>query len=275
MKREIKKLYKRKQVTEGAGVKLNRVFGYYELNNFDPFLLLDHFESEDIDDFKAGFPFHPHRGIETITYLKKGSVEHQDKLGNKELITAGQVQWMTAGRGIYHQEMPGTDSGINGFQIWLNLPSKHKMTKAGYKVIKELPLFKDNKHSVTVISGNYKGVVGPGTDISTLEPIILDVSFIEKDGWHYNSAPDLSSFLYLYKGSCSINDKVIKVGEAALLTSGESIDIEILDKETSFLFVAGLTLDEPVSWWGPIVMNTEEDIIQVQKELSEGRFPES
>lgn len=275
MKREIKKIYKRRQVTEGAGVLLNRVFGYYELNDFDPFLLLDHFESDNIDDFKAGFPFHPHRGIETITYLKKGSVEHQDKLGNKELIKAGQVQWMTAGRGIYHQEMPGTESGINGFQLWLNLPAKNKMTNPGYRVIKSLPEFNCNDYTTTVISGNFEGVLGPGTDISTLKPIILDIECKNKTIWKYKTPSELNTYIYLYKGNCRIADRMISAGEAAALFSGELVEIETLEDETSFLFIAGQPLREPVSWWGPVVMNTDEEILQVQKELRDRTFPGS
>lgn len=268
---KVLRIYKGSSVVEGAGVKLNRIFGYYELNDFDPFLLLDHFKSDNVDDFKAGFPFHPHRGIETITYLKKGSVEHRDKLGNREVLKANQVQWMTAGRGIYHQEMPLTDRGINGFQLWLNLPSNEKMKEAGYRTFTELPLFKDKNYRVTVISGEYKGIKGPGTSISNLNPVYFDIEYKGNGTFSLNKQRDDNAFVYLYDGEITIEGERLESGCGILLSEGDCVNIAV-DNKASFLYISGRSLNEPISWWGPIVMNSDMEIEEAKEDLRNNHF---
>lgn len=259
---------------DGAGVRLKRIFGYDQLNEFDPFLLLDHFESENKDDFKRGFPFHPHRGIETITYLKKGSIEHQDKQGHKEVVKAGEIQWMTAGKGIYHQEMPQESEGINGFQLWLNLPSKRKMINPEYYTFKDLPFFESEDYKVTVLSGHYHGHTGPASEISTLKVLYFDIEFRRSSTWKFTMPEGLDCFIYVYNKLVKVGDDTISKGEVALLSHGDHVEIESQSSESSFLFIAGEPIKEPVKWWGPVVMNTEEELKQVRTELEKGTFPD-
>lgn len=270
----IKKL-KGKGVTEGAGVRLQRIFGYYELPQFDPFLLLDHFESENREDFTAGFPFHPHRGIETITYLKKGEVEHKDKLGNTALLKSGQVQWMKTGSGIYHQEMPGDKEGINGFQLWLNMAAKDKMNPAEYFVFEELPEYSDDTLTARIISGQYRGITGPGTGKNTREMVYLDMELTAETESEHTLSPEAFTAIYIYRGAVAAGDETGKKGEILLLSSGEKITLKAGTEGAGYLLISAKPLKEAIAWWGPVVMNSEEEILQTQKELSSGEFPGS
>lgn len=268
----VKKIFKAKEVVEGAGVKVNRVFGYFEVNNFDPFLLLDHFKSDNEDDFKAGFPFHPHRGIETVSYLKKGRVEHRDKLGNVDVLKEHQVQWMTAGSGIYHQEMPLSNEGIDGFQLWLNLPGIKKMTGAEYRTFTSLPVLKEKDFNVTIICGKYKKMTGPGTGISTQNPNYFDIECVRPTKWKFRNSEEHNSFIYVYNGGLTIDKRAVFKGEVALLSDGKNIEVETTGRDTCFLYISGSRINEPISWWGPIVMNSKEEIEQAKRDLTEHNF---
>lgn len=269
-KRVIKKV-EAVDTVDGAGVKLKRVFGFNEVNDFDPFLLLDHFESSNREEFEAGFPFHPHRGIETVTYLKKGELEHQDKLGNKEVVKAGGIQWMTTGSGIFHQEMPKSMEGINGFQLWVNMSSKRKMVKPEYFFLKDLPYFESPDFRVTVISGHYHGHIGPATEISPQGVHYFDIEFLRTSKWQYTMAENPDSFIYIYRGAASVGDMLLDKGEGALLSHGDHIEIDG-DEGSGALFISGSPIKEPVEWWGPIVMNTPQEIAIAREELSRGDF---
>lgn len=258
-------------VLEGAGVKLKRVFGFHELNDFDPFLLFDHFESDKPEEYIAGFPFHPHRGIETVTYLKKGSIEHQDKLGNRAEMSPGEVQWMTTGSGIYHQEMPTSSDGINGFQLWINMPSKRKMIEPKYYYFQNLPNYEDSDQRVTIISGHYHGHNGPGTEISTCDFHYFDIEFKRESRWQYTMPQKPDSFIYVYKGDVMVDGEILDKGEGALLSHGDHIEIQG-DEGSGVLFLSGLPIKEPVEWWGPIVMNTKEEIEVAKLDLHNGTF---
>ncbi len=271
--RAIKKKFKAKTITDGAGVKLNRVFGYYEVPDFDPFLLLDHFKSTDPDDFMAGFPWHPHRGIETVTYMISGSVEHGDSIGNSGVIKSGEIQWMTAGSGVIHQEMPQNGAGgIEGFQLWVNLPSKDKMMDPRYQQYgsKEIPSYTENGATVKVIAGKYDGHVGPvqGIDAS---PLYLDVS-LEKDAEHrLTITNEKNVFLYVYRGTITYAGENFDEKDLILLEEGNQVNVAS-SEGGCVLIIAGLTLNEPVAWRGPIVMNTDEELNTAFDEYNHDTF---
>ncbi len=270
---EISKIYKTQSTSDGAGVKLQRVFGFNSENEFDPFLLLDHFKSDNPSDYMAGFPFHPHRGIETLTYLKKGSIEHQDKLGNKELLLSGGIQWMTTGKGIYHQEMPRDEGGINGFQLWVNLPSTKKMINPSYITKDTIPVNNIDGVKTSVISGVYRNLKGPATDISSQNIHFFDVDIDKDRVWSLGVEKNLSLFIYAYNGCIKVGRRELQKGEVAKLICGEELIIKGLESSNSFLFLAGVPINEEISWWGPIVMNTREEIMQAKEELFNGTFP--
>lgn len=258
---------------DGAGVKLRRIFGFNDTNRYDPFLLMDHFGSDDPDDYMPGFPFHPHRGIETLTYLKKGSIEHQDKLGNCEIVESGGIQWMTTGRGIYHQEMPKDLNGLNGFQLWINLPANRKMIDATYKTFSKLPKSSTETVSTTIISGIFNNISGPATGISSQDIDYFDVEFNKADKWEYKISNKLFSFIYVYQGSILIGEDVLHKGEVGILENNGQVEVFAENNNSSFLFIAGKPIKEPVAWWGPVVMNTQEEISAVKEELRLGKFP--
>jgi quercetin 2,3-dioxygenase len=281
---------------EGAGVRLRRAFGFGDPSEFDPFLLLDDFRSDDPDDYMPGFPWHPHRGIETITYVLAGSVEHGDSIGNRGVISPGDVQWMTAGSGIYHQEMPQGDANgsMHGFQLWANLPAALKMTAPRYQEIKsaDIPEITDDDGSkARLICGSFWGGRGPVEGIE-IDPIYVDLSI--PPGREKTLPVDLknNAFAYVFAGSGQFKDastpqavptEDLATGQLTsshpaenrsliLFGSGDEVRVQAGDEGIRFLLVSGRPLQEPVAWRGPIVMNTREELEQAYRELRMGTF---
>lgn len=266
-----------KQTIEGAGVKLWRAFGFYEKGEFDPFLLLDHFGSKDSNDYIKGFPWHPHRGIETVTYMLSGSVEHKDSLGNSGSIKTGDVQWMSAGSGIIHQEMPQyNDDRLDGFQLWINLPKDHKMIKPRYREIisAEIKSFETiDGVIIKVIAGEYDGVVGPVKDL-IVECKYFDVTIPEKVNFVLKCDDEMRYFSHVFQGTGYICDhpQLIGSNQTIALSDGDEINITSHGSDLKLLIIAGRELKENIAWRGPIVMNTEYELDQAFEEYSSGRF---
>ena len=278
--RKIKKVIKSKPTMEGAGVRLKRVFGYNEAALMDPFLLLDHFGSDNPDDYMKGFPWHPHRGIETITYMIHGEVNHEDSLGNKGKISAGDVQWMTAGSGIIHQEMPGAPkngSNLKGFQLWANLPSTSKMMDPRYQEIKDTDIPVITTHSgaqVRIICGKLDGTCGPVSEIVT-DPEYMDVHIPAGKEFTHFVKKGHTVFAYVFEGQGYFekeNDTLIKSEELVLFEDGEFIFVKASDRDLRFLLVSGLPIGEPIAWYGPIVMNYQEELEKAFQEYRSGTF---
>jgi redox-sensitive bicupin YhaK (pirin superfamily) len=294
--RAVKRVTQSKPALEGAGVRLRRAFGFGNTSDFDPFLLLDDFRNDNPDDYLAGFPWHPHRGIETITYVLAGSVEHGDSLGNRGAMGAGDVQWMTAGRGILHQEMPKGDARgrMHGFQLWANLPSSLKMTAPRYQDIaaKDIPEITDDDGThVRVITGEFWGRKGPVEGVAA-DPRYLDISV--PAGTRKTIPVDRTNhvFAYVFSGSGSFRDASQPVGVVNELTNqrdaaasddtgnrslvlfdrGDEIVVKAGDEGLRFLLVSGRPIAEPVAWYGPIVMNTQQELQQAFNELRAGTF---
>jgi len=275
LKRVIKKKYPGTISQDGAGVKLNRIFSRRDVEEVDPFLLLDFFDSHDKEDYIKGFPWHPHRGIETITYLIEGELEHGDSLGNSGTIEPYGCQWMTAGSGIVHQEMPQPSKRMLGAQLWLNLPKKNKMTEPAYRdiTVKDLKTHEDNNSKVNIICGEYKGLKGPvrGTYV---DPIYFDVEIKTGKTFKYTIDEKEKVFLLMIKGSIEFSNgdtADFSNEKGVLLTQGDEIEISS-EKGSRFLLFAGKPLNEPIAWGGPIVMNTQEELSTAFKELDEGTF---
>jgi len=284
-------VWKSKPTLEGAGVHLRRAFGYEEVPKLDPFLLLDAFKSENPEDYKAGFPWHPHRGIETITYVLDGEVEHRDSLGNGGLISSGDVQWMTAGGGIVHQEMPKGDRGgqMWGFQLWANLPAKDKLMDPRYQEIKqpEIPTVKTaDGATIRIISGELGGVRGPVRHIVS-DPEFLDVSLPAGKSFTHNVAQGHTVFAYVIEGKGTFGDPLeqrnrmnpnqeksyhCESDTLVLYGKGDTIRINTDSDPTRFLLVSGRPLGEAVAWRGPIVMNTQDELITAFEEYRRGTF---
>lgn len=263
---------------DGAGVKLNRVFGFYEKGLMDPFLLLDFFGSDNPADYISGFPWHPHRGIETVTYILEGSVEHGDSMGNSGVIHSGDVQWMTAGRGIIHQEMPKSTSGaMYGFQLWVNLPASQKMMPPRYQEIKADEILSVKPAEgiiVKVIAGEFMNIKGPVKDIIA-DPEYYDISVSAGNHLLFNVKPDHTVFAFAFKGEADFDDagsKPLKKGQLAKFKNGNQVSITAGAEEVRFLLVSGKPLHEPIAWGGPIVMNTEEEISLAFREYRAGTF---
>ena len=273
--RKILKTNKGRRAIDGAGVNLVRVFGYGETKDYDPFLMLDAFDSSDPEDYIKGFPWHPHRGIETITYLIEGEIEHQDSLGNKGVIRGGDGQWMTAGSGIIHQEMPKASSRMLGAQLWLNLPAKFKMTKPAYGDIRkeDIPVLDESSAVVRVVAGNYKGIKG-GFVGSFIDASYLDVQVKAGQEWVYDTNGDENLFLYIFEGS-GIFDKdssvVVEEKTAVLFTRGDKLFVKAVG-DLRFIVLSGESLSEAIAWGGPIVMNTKEELDQAFKDLEDNTF---
>lgn len=274
--RNVKKIVTGKRAVDGAGVRLVRVIGHDDVEDFDPFLMLDAFDSENPDDYVKGFPWHPHRGIETITYLIKGDIEHGDSLGNKGSILDGYCQWMTAGSGIMHQEMPQPSERMLGAQLWLNLPKKDKMTNPNYCDIKSdmIPKVKENGTVVRVISGDYKGYTSSvyGDYVKIL---YLDVEMEEGAEWSLNTDKDLNLFIYIVDGEGYFgesSDNLIESKRALLFDNGDEFKVKAGKGGIRFFLYAGKPLKEPIAWGGPIVMNTREELNEAFRELDEGTF---
>jgi redox-sensitive bicupin YhaK (pirin superfamily) len=294
--RPVKQITQAQPTIEGAGVKLRRAFGFGKTTEFDPFLLLDDFRNDQPADYLAGFPWHPHRGIETITYVLAGTVNHGDSLGNSGTLGAGDVQWMTAGRGILHQEMPNGDpkGRMHGFQLWANLPSSLKMTAPRYQDVPsgEIPLLtEDDGTQVRIVCGNFWGKKGPIDGIAA-DPSYLDI-FIPP-GKRKTLPVDTyrNAFAYVFEGrgkfldaSAPLAVKTDNIGQKntplmneagnrslVLFDSGDEVTVRAGEEGIRFLLVSGKPINEPVAWYGPIVMNTEEELRQAIAELHNGSF---
>jgi redox-sensitive bicupin YhaK (pirin superfamily) len=268
-------------VREGAGVLLKRSFPTQNLDFPDPFLLLDHFGSDDPQDYLAGFPMHPHRGIETVTYMLAGEVTHRDSLGNSGTIGAGDVQWMTAGGGIMHEEMPQPVQGrMEGFQLWVNLPASLKMTHPKYQgfTAGELPLVQlDNEASIRVIAGSAFGTTGPVAGIRA-DPTYLDVNLLANTTFTFPAPANHTVLVYLYRGKASfgkVDDPFQEPASApclAVLSDGEVVQVQSHAQGARFLLVSALPINEPIVRYGPFVMNTQEEIRQALRDLRSGTF---
>jgi redox-sensitive bicupin YhaK (pirin superfamily) len=294
--RKILKVIKSKPTIEGAGVHLKRAFGFSEVPALDPFLLLDDFRSDNPRHYIKGFPWHPHRGIETITYVIRGNVEHGDSMGNKGTISSGDVQWMTAGSGIIHQEMPkGDESGrMGGFQLWANLPASHKMMDPRYRDVKsgQIPeISVGSGVKIRIICGNVKGTRGPVRDIIT-DPEYLDVTVPAETEYIHPTKPGHTVFAYVIEGRARFcrekNPFTYEVegvnyfdiqrnsfaadGNLVLFDDGEQAVVSTEDKPVRFLLVSGKPIAEPVAWYGPIVMNTQEELRIAFEEFGNGTF---
>lgn len=266
-------------VTEGAGVKLLRCMPTPYLDYLDPFLLLDHFGSHDPRDYLAGFPMHPHRGIETVTYILEGEVHHKDSLGNSGKIGKGDVQWMTAGRGILHEEMPKAKVGkMLGFQLWVNLPASLKMSPPRYQEIPSdtIPeIHGEEGLKIRVIAGEYEGQRGPVTEIAA-NPLYLDVALPQATSFSCPVDPSHTAFIYIYVGEGyapqKYDDIKLSALKLAVYNDGDTITIRTENNAVRFLLIAGQPLDEPIVRHGPIVMNTDAEIEQALFELKSGLF---
>jgi len=276
--RGIRTVFKSKPTTEGAGVRLKRVFGYNEVELMDPFLLLDHFGSDNPDDYLKGFPWHPHRGIETITYMIEGQVKHEDSLGNSGTIESGDVQWMTAGSGIIHQEMPNrTDGMMMGFQLWANLPSSNKMMHPRYQGIKESEIpevVTESGARVRIICGKLDGTCGPVREIVT-NPEYLDVIVPPGTGFTHSVKRGHTVFAYVFEGEGYFGqdkEKLIESDHLVLFEDGEQVVATAGEEQLRFLLVSGMPIGEPIAWHGPIVMNNREELDEAFREYRSGTF---
>jgi redox-sensitive bicupin YhaK (pirin superfamily) len=276
--RLINRVLKSRPTIEGAGVHLKRVFGYHEVPDLDPFLLLDHFGSDNPQDYLLGFPWHPHRGIETVTYMLDGVVEHGDSIGNAGVISSGDVQWMTAGSGIIHQEMPKQFDGLmTGFQLWANLPAKQKMMDPRYRdvqanTIPEVTI--DQEIKIKIISGEINGTIGPVQDI-VIDPEYLDITMPPNTLFERDFKRGYKVFAYVIDGDGYFeqnNRKLIGQQNLVLFGDGEKIYIKAANNELRFLLISGKPIGEPVAWYGPIVMNTQEELDLAFKEYHNGAF---
>ena len=294
--RKIKKIFKSKQTIEGAGVHLKRAFGSSEVGQFDPFLLLDDFRSENPNHYNKGFPWHPHRGIETITYILQGKVEHGDSLGNKGVIDPGDVQWMTAGSGIIHQEMPKGDASgrMEGFQLWANLPAAEKMMSPRYRDVKsnDIPVITlENDVQIKIICGTVNKIHGPVQNIM-IDPEYLDITVPAHTVYEHPVKPGHTVFAYVIAGQgyfCKEKkpftyeaegenyfdmetDPLASNGTLILFEDGRSVHIETGDASIRFLLISGKPLNEPVAWHGPIVMNNQAELQLAFDEYRAGTF---
>lgn len=264
-------------VLEGAGVKLQRVFGYPRKGWLDPFLMLDHFGSEDPLDYMAGFPWHPHRGIETVTYMLSGEVEHEDSMRNRGIIKSGDIQWMTAGSGILHQEMPRRFNGtMSGFQLWVNLPATHKMMAPRYQDVPAnlIPEFVWKGISIRLAAGKFGEFTGPVKDI-VVKPLFMDMNVPAGIQQTFDISPDDTVFAYVFEGSAYFDQQMqhpIEAGTLAKLISGDQIFIASGLAGTRFLLIGGKPLNEEIAWRGPIVMNTKEELYQAFEDYQTGNF---
>ena len=274
--RTIRKIVTGQNATDGAGVKLVREIGYNDTEEFDPFLLLDAFDSTNPSDYIRGFPWHPHRGIETVTYLIEGDIEHGDSMGNRDHILAGDCQWMTAGSGIIHQEMPQPTERLLGAQLWLNLPAKDKMVKPKYRAIVkgDIPVADEKDKKVRIICGNYKGIKG-AIEGDYVKALYLDVEVDAGAEWLLNTETDHILFIYIIRGEAFFgdeNEKAIPEKHVILFSEGHTFKVETGHKRVRFLLMSGMPLKEPIAWGGPIVMNTREELNQAFRELDNNTF---
>jgi redox-sensitive bicupin YhaK (pirin superfamily) len=272
--RKVEKLVRAVATSDGAGVRLSRAIANGELDHLDPFLLLDEFRSDDPNDYIAGFPDHPHRGFETVTYMLAGKMEHADHAGNRGLLTGGGAQWMTAGRGIVHSETPKQDDGLMwGFQLWVNLPAAQKMAAPRYQDIEPaaIPEVKIEGGSVRVIAGTFEGHTGPVQGIVT-DPTYLDVR-LDAAGRFETSIPEgHTAFVYAYEGRGFVGGTAVPQKTLAVLSTGSTISAEASEAGFRFLCIAAQPLREPIARYGPFVMNTREEIMQAFEDYRNGNL---
>jgi len=272
---EVKKIIKPILASDGAGVKLKRSIGV-EPDYFDPFLMLDEFGSEDKDDYIGGFPAHPHRGIETVTYMLEGEFEHKDSTGAKGRMKSGDVQWMKTGSGIIHSEMPAMSQGrLHGFQLWVNMPAKEKMSKPDYIYIdsKKMQIFEDKDKIVKVIAGKFENAEGPVIG-HNVEPVYFDIELKKDKDFNYKLPATHNSFLYLIDGEIKIGEKIhdrVKNSTLILLSKGEQLKVTSLTK-AKFLLISGKPIGEQIARGGPFVMNTKQEILQAIDDYHNGTF---
>ena len=294
--RAVRRIIEAQPTVEGAGVKLRRAFGFGDTHETDPFLLLDDFRNERPADYLAGFPWHPHRGIETITYVLSGTVAHGDSLGNRGTLGSGDVQWMTAGRGILHQEMPrGDERGrMHGFQLWANLPSSLKMTTPRYQDVgaRDIPeVVDDDGTRVRVVCGTFWGKRGPVEGVAA-DPNYVDISVPPGRKRRFEVDTRRNAFAYVFEGSGTFHDaseprgvltdtpgpveNIVRepAGDRSLVLfdSGDEIVVQAGERGIRFLLVSGKPIQEPVAWYGPIVMNTRDELVQAMEDLQRGTF---
>jgi len=278
LNRKISRVIHGVPTTDGAGVRLTRIFGYYEQGMLDPFLMLDFFGTDHPEDYVSGFPWHPHRGIETVTYLLDGKVEHSDNMGNSGVIGKGDVQWMTAGSGIIHQEMPQrTDSKLAGFQLWVNLPAAGKMIAPRYQDIPaaSIPVVSlPGGVKVKILAGKFEGVLGPVENILA-DPDYFDVEMPANCAFSAPVNENYTVFAYLYEGSVHFDEnrvEPVRAGQGALFGKGPVVKAMTASSRARFILIAGKPIGEPIAWRGPIVMNTEAELNLAFRELREDKF---
>jgi redox-sensitive bicupin YhaK (pirin superfamily) len=278
--RRIRQIIEPEPVIEGAGVKLKRSIGTRTLDYLDPFLLFDDFTSAHREDYEAGFPLHPHRGIETVTYVLQGEVQHRDTLGNAGSIGAGEIQWMTAGRGIMHEEMPQVHpEGIVGFQLWVNLPAKLKMIKPRYQDIRSgeiREITRENGTRIRVVTGTVDGITGPVTGIAA-DPTYLDVFIPPHIAFTHPIEQGHAAFAYVFAGEARFqeengSEQLISHPHFVVFGDGDVVTVMTGPYSVRLLLVSGQPLGEPIARYGPFVMNTEEEIEQTLLELRRGTF---
>jgi len=265
--------------SDGAGVRLTRLIGTPQLGDLDPFLMLDEFGTDKPEDYLAGFPEHPHRGFETVTYMIDGRMRHRDNHGNEGLLTPGSVQWMTAGRGLVHSEMPEQESGrMRGFQLWVNLPAREKMTAPRYQEFapERIPqVTPASGVTVKVLAGEVDGVAGPISQPAT-EPVYLDVELAAGSRWRHELPEGHNAFAYVFEGDAWLGEgdarQALASQELAVLGGGRQFTVEAGDNGARLILVAGRPLHEPVARYGPFVMNTREELMQAFSDFQEGRF---
>lgn len=277
--RKVDQVLPARETMEGAGVRLKRAFGNAQVPLFDPYLLLDDFRSDDPDDYIAGFPWHPHRGIETVTYLLQGQARHEDSLGNNGVLGPGDVQWMSAASGIVHQEMPEQKEGLlHGFQLWVNLPAAHKMDAPRYQEITaaKIPTVKlENGGTARLVAGELQGTKGPVVDI-LCEPFYAEMKLMSGEEFQLPLAQGHTAFAYLFEGTASFKGQQgaeTEAGHVILFkTEGDRLSIQAGEKGARFLLITGKPIGEPVAWYGPMVMNTRAELETAFREYQQGTF---
>lgn len=281
MQRQLQQVLKGQATSDGAGVQLSRTLGQSRFARLDPFLMLDEFGSSEANDYIAGFPSHPHRGFETVTYMLEGHMLHEDHLGNKGHLRSGDVQWMTAGRGIIHSEMPQQEEGtMRGFQLWINLPAAEKMKPAHYQDIpvKDIPIAAlSTGGTVKVIAGSIKvneqNITGPVQDLST-QARYIDLHLNENESFEHDIDKTHNSFIYVYEGEVSVGTegRHLAKGHLGILQQGDEISVKALKPDTRLLWLSAQPIGEPVVQYGPFVMNTMEEIEQAITDYQQGNF---
>ena len=273
--RSVQQIVSAVATSDGAGVRLNRAIGGPTLDNLDPFLLLDNFQTDQPQDYIAGFPDHPHRGFETVTYMIQGRMRHRDNKGNEGLLRAGSVQWMTAGRGIVHSEMPEQEDGLmSGFQLWVNLPAADKMCDPRYQDIdpEDVPeTTRDGGIAIRVIAGTLDGVTGPISGIAT-DPLYVDVTLPAGSRTTIPVTPGHNAFAYVFQGSITAGPTEVMHGHLAVLGPGDHVDLAATGQGGRLILVAGRPIGEPIARYGPFVMNTREQLIQAVEDFNAGKF---